>query len=329
MKQTINPFKKVIFLMMTITFLLVSISGYAQTSTIGDFVFNDVNGNGIQESGDNGLSGVSVIITDVNENILQTTVTNQNGFYSFDVSLGDYKLIFPESFSIGSQAYNLTPSNIGLSDELDSDPVPMNNGTGNAMTQIYSINIGENITSVDAGYILDSSMPVVLTNFEVQLINESEVLIQWTTASEMDNRHFIVERSSDEIDFRPIGVIEGSGTTNSINHYSLEDLDPSYSINYYRLKQVDFDGAFEYSKVISINNSSKREFQIYPNPVADKFNIVGIQEGEIVITDNMGKTVMQTDFMDSAIDISALPSGIYFVKVSSKDNVSTKKLIKR
>ena len=77
----------------------------------------------------------------------------------------------------------------------------------------------------------------------------------WEVASETNNDYFTIERSIDGITWREIGQIDGAGTSQDQRKYSFFDELFEARINYYRLKQTDFDGAFEYSKVLYIDNT--------------------------------------------------------------------------
>jgi hypothetical protein len=116
----------------------------APPSRIGDFVWNDRNRNGVQDPGEPGIPGVMVILQIPAENDpidIDTTFTNANGLYFFDVLPGEYKvkfilpsgLIFTEPFQGGDPA-------------RDSDPDPV---TG--MTDVFVINPGESNLTIDAG----------------------------------------------------------------------------------------------------------------------------------------------------------------------------------
>jgi len=137
-----------------------------------------------------------------------------------------------------------------------------------------------------------------LTSFEAQLVNNSEVVLKWVTASEEDNSHFVVERSIDGRDFEAIGTVEGNGTTNQINTYSLVDEDPAYGYNYYRLKQVDFDGDYEYSHVetVIISSQDVPDVILYPNPVVKTTTLRVVTpfetDANIQVVDMTGKVVL-------------------------------------
>lgn len=114
--------------------------------TIGDFVWSDNNGNGIQDNGEAGIQGVQVTLTRPDLSTV-TTTTSAAGFYQFtNLSAGNYKVTFPATLTGG---YALTKRDQGNDDTKDSDA---DQGTGivNGIT-IYP---GQNNTTVDAGYVL-------------------------------------------------------------------------------------------------------------------------------------------------------------------------------
>ena len=106
--------------------------------SIGDFVWNDLNRNGKQESGEPGLAGVAIKLTLPN-NTFVNTVTDNNGKYTFqNLAAGTYKLSFTPPVG-----FNPSPANVGT-DAADSDP---ENGT---VTVVLAA--GETKTTVDAGF---------------------------------------------------------------------------------------------------------------------------------------------------------------------------------
>ncbi|MEJ8804538.1 T9SS type A sorting domain-containing protein [Pontibacter sp. H249] len=128
---------------------------------------------------------------------------------------------------------------------------------------------------VDLQARLDSEDPCLpITPLAVELISftgkatESGINLEWSTASEENNSHFDVERSTDGKSFEKIAKIEGNGNSNTVIKYSFNDTNPQFGENYYRLRQADFDGQFEYSKTIAVNNIIPEEMQVmmYPNP---------------------------------------------------------------
>ena len=91
-------------------------------------------------------------------------------------------------------------------------------------------------------------LPVEMLYFNAK-IDGTDAILEWATASELNNDRFEVERSLDGINYEYIGEVEGNGTTDLQVVYQFIDIAPRQGLNYYRLKQVDYDGAFEYSDV--------------------------------------------------------------------------------
>lgn len=114
----------------------------------------------------------------------------------------------------------------------------------------------------------DEGLPVELVSFTGEVVGSS-VLLRWTTASEIENDYFQVEKSEDGINYQIIGEVEGNGTINSISRYSFVDESPYHGAAYYRLVQIDFDGDYEVHDPISVMfnaNSSVLAASFYPNP---------------------------------------------------------------
>lgn len=113
------------------------------------------------------------------------------------------------------------------------------------------------------------ALPVEFLAFDATNIDNQFNELNWSTASEVNNSHFEIEKSEDGIEFNKIGSIEGSGTSLEENHYMFRDSEVTNGISYYRLKQVDFDGKFKYSEIKSVSNTVSGYFEVvnvYPVP---------------------------------------------------------------
>lgn len=88
--------------------------------------------------------------------------------------------------------------------------------------------------------------------FEALVVNENEVDLFWTTVSERDNDYFMVQRSSNGVDFETIGFVDGNGTTEWELDYEFVDPAPYKGVSYYKLKQVDLDGYGEDTPMKSV-----------------------------------------------------------------------------
>jgi len=149
---------------------------------------------------------------------------------------------------------------------------------------------------------------------------KNSIALAWTTANEINNHHFEIERSNDGISFISIGSVPASASIQ--NNYTFTDKDPSAGNNFYRLKQFDIDGGHTYSKTITvmiINN--KEQLLIFPNPVKEKcllhlpFSTTGysitISNAEAAILLRANSKINERD-MD--INLQGLAPGLYSVR---------------
>ena len=98
-------------------------------------------------------------------------------------------------------------------------------------------------------------LPIELVSFDGEYKNKSNFLY-WTTATELNNKGFNLQRSLDGINFKNISFINGHLNSQSINNYAYNDNSYDYTINYYRLEQIDLNETKTYSRIISIDNSN-------------------------------------------------------------------------
>ena len=166
-------------------------------------------------------------------------------------------------------------------------------------------------------------LPIELTYF-VSRKDASFVYLEWETSSEMNNDGLFVEKSRNGRDWEAIAWVDGNGTTSDLHTYHFVDRMPYDGINYYRLKQVDYDGKFEYSHVISeyLSNTKHAGAHMYPNPARDLLFIQHQLKGNVKVTlyDAYGKSRLASH-LTSAIDVSMLADGIYYVKIYNDTEV--------
>ncbi len=180
----------------------------------------------------------------------------------------------------------------------------------------------------------DGGLPVELSSF-TGYADGNNVMLDWTTASELDNDYFEVHYSVNGVDFERIGTVTGQGTTSFETDYSFEHRNPLIGANYYRLKQVDFDGKFEYSDIIMIrmrkDNGSDSEFSIYPNPSTERtlslrgINLDAAERVNVEVFDLFGRMVLssthisdaQGEMNESLSFGNELASGTYTVRISA------------
>ncbi len=163
-------------------------------------------------------------------------------------------------------------------------------------------------------------LPVELGQFDVAVFPNHHEL-RWATFSELNNDHFIIQRRGELGDWSPIGIVRGAGTVNSKQQYHFTDEHPLIGTNYYRLKQIDFDGVYEYSEVIfSFHRPTANELTIYPNPSTDHFRVKGNVQHPIPlrIIDTSGKPLLSRTYHGDRVDISHLPTGLYYVRLGGQ-----------
>ena len=190
---------------------------------------------------------------------------------------------------------------------------------------------GELVLPFDETVFTIQLAPVKWTSFKVESRTDANTLL-WTTASEINNEKFVIERSFNGKNYEILGSVNGQGDSFKEVDYSFDDTTPSYGVNYYRLKQVDFDGKYEYSDIVRAENTKSR-INIYPTTSSDYITIDMDEQqvASVLIFNEIGQTIkdMTISEMQTRIDISNLPNGMYFVQINAQSGRKIKKIIKQ
>jgi hypothetical protein len=170
-------------------------------------------------------------------------------------------------------------------------------------------------------------VPIELIYFNATL-NSDKVFLNWTTATETNNKYFTVEKSKDAISFEEVLQLQGSGNSTQTKNYSAIDTKPFAGTTYYRLKQTDYNGDFKYSVLTLVENKNEQLVisNLYPNPTSGtiSFDLYATEKGtvQIQVIDNMGRIVLDnlqgiTDKQSKInVETNLLSQGIYTLKVS-------------
>jgi len=198
-----------------------------------------------------------------------------------------------------------------------------NNGDGNAADPSFAV---DDVTLCSNCL----TLPIELVDFRASQLNSS-VELYWETASEQNNDYFTVEKSEDGKNWDFVAKVDGMGTTNTLHSYQTTDFRPYSDISYYRLKQTDINGAFNYSKIILVNETPDGNELIFPQPSKDKFTLqTSIIYQEISLWNALGKQV-NIPYTQSAgaiiFDSSKLSEGVYFLHLRNENSVLSKKVI--
>jgi hypothetical protein len=177
-------------------------------------------------------------------------------------------------------------------------------------------------------------VPVELTSF-VANVGENQISISWSTATELNNSGFDLERKLDG-EWKKVTFIQGKGTTTEQQEYSYNDQFKYQSFKgtaQYRLKQIDFDGTYSYSKVVSVEiDFTPKEYtlyQNYPNPfnpsTTIKFALPFNSQVRIVVYNLLGEQVdvildqvKEVGYHNVNFNASTLASGVYIYTIDAK-----------
>jgi len=186
--------------------------------------------------------------------------------------------------------------------------------------------------------LMDFTVPVEMVFFNANLDNNRTVL-NWQTASEIDNEGFEVQKSSDGQSFEELGFVNSTRST-GIKNYRYVDNNPVHGVNYYRLKQMDYNGDFSYSDIVTVRNNNKvSPISLYPNPIAinELVNVFVDSENEseakvrvysvsgaVITTD---RHILNSGLNKLRIPTSDLSEGIYIISVEMGAEVYNKRLV--
>ncbi len=287
--------------------------------------------------------------------------TSKIGSYN-DIALVRYKSDGTIDTTFGTNGKVITQIGIslsyGYSIALQDD--------GNIIVSGYSTD-GDNYSVFTvARYLNDVAMPVELTSFTANE-NDRGVVLDWKTATEINNYGFEIEKSPsptpsqregasnpNKINWNKIGFVNGHGNSTSTKQYSFIDKSLQQGNVKYRLKQIDFNGSFEYSSEVEVSVSALTKFELYqnyPNPFNPatkiKFSVSSSPQtplltkeggrGEAMtlkVYDILGREVAtlvnekkEPGNYEVTFDGSKLSSGVYFYQLKSGQFVQTKKLL--
>ncbi len=179
-------------------------------------------------------------------------------------------------------------------------------------------------------FLLDNNTPVELNSFTFT-VNSSSITLNWSTATETNNRGFELERSLDNIKWNKIAFIEGKGNSSVPVDYSFTDKFPLQGKSYYKLVQTDFNGDHKSYSSVEVNYSGPQQYSLkqnYPNPFnpSTKIEFSIPQSGNVNISvfNMLGQKVkelinknLNAGNHSVTFDAKTLSSGIYIARINS------------
>jgi uncharacterized repeat protein (TIGR01451 family) len=223
---------------------------------------------------------------------------------ALDAATGQLVVQNPASLRPGTYTLNITTTDL----------------YGGTTTQPVSFTIGGTV------------LPVVLTAFTAQAVQNRDALLSWSTASEVGSAYFDVERSLDGTTFAKVDRVAAQGTKPSASSYTLTDAAVATKATgpvYYRLRQVDLDGTSTFSPVRSVSFTKAAAaapvaLSLYPNPAQastqlDLSQLPASGTYQVTLLDATGRTVRTSTLaggLPQPLSLSELASGTYHVLVT-------------
>lgn len=209
---------------------------------------------------------------------------------------------------------------------------------GGGYRRFSSLGVG----SGDNNSVTPVSLPVELLSLEAYPVDNSFIRVDWSTALEINNAGFYVQRSEDGANWVELGWVEGAGNSTTVQHYSFDDNTPERGINYlYRFKQIDFDGQYAFSPIDDAMLQPLEdklvigEFIPNPAPSRSSLNIKAPRDAEIELNlfNAVGQIVRVYDFdliegsNTVEVNVNFLASGTYYATIKYGDEVHKRALV--
>lgn len=200
-------------------------------------------------------------------------------------------------------------------------------------THVNSTNTGP-IFMDNVYFYREGPLPVRWASFTASA-KANNVVLNWETATEINNSGFAIERSHDGRAWSELSFVKATAANGSGSTYSHVDFAPMQGTNYYRLRQVDFDGKFSFSQIRQVNFNGKVEaVAVYPNPARQQLQVVANEftgKGNYTIMDMQGRQVQSGVFPQlqtpMQIGLNKLAPGIYSIVLRDGTKTETVRFI--
>lgn len=183
-----------------------------------------------------------------------------------------------------------------------------------------------------------STLPVSLLEFNANADGQ-HVNLTWSTATEINNDYFTIEKSANGVDFELLNTTPGKGTCAVRSNYFTVDQNPFAGTSYYRLKQTDLDGNEEYLKTVAVTIAEKSQnmtsafVSIRDHHIFLSFNAENNSQSQITLFDGAGR-LLNTEKIIVTPGINTLElkntptaNGVYFIRIVIGEKELVKKFI--
>ncbi len=217
--------------------------------------------------------------------------------------------------------------------------ISIDNDFSGVMSIEYSVSDGTFTSTANIAVLIQSAVAVNLVRLSGKAQNNGN-LIEWTTASEINNDYFTLYSSTDGTNYTQITTVKGVGNSNTNQHYQMLDKNAANGLTYYRLTQTDYDGTTKQLGVVTVSrNTTVFVSTIEPNPASNlvslSFDSPQVATATLLVYDVVGKLVYTQQLNTTAgnnkltLDVSSYAVGTYFVTINTPNGTSTVKLLKK
>jgi hypothetical protein len=309
-------------------------------AAVGNFVWDDKDGDGVQEVGEPGVAGVVVTLKDALGNTIASAVTDGNGQYFIN------NIPVPATCANFYVIFSGKPTNSVFTTRNTGGPFATNNSkaytsaTGSIVagqTDQFTLCPGDVNLTIDGGLIVPSSLPVSLISFNGTLVGNVAKL-NWVASNEINLSAYQLERSKDGVTFSTVANVAARGINGAQETYNQDDNLAGIGVTkvYYRLRMIDNNGAAKISNVVIVRLGGIKISNIYPNPFVESVRVEldakTKENAQVRIVDMNGKVVvMQQEQLQiggnqfTINGLSRLAKGTYVIEVIT----STEKLIEK
>ncbi|MFI5222541.1 MAG: T9SS type A sorting domain-containing protein [Bacteroidia bacterium] len=310
------------------------------SSTIGRLFLKNVNGSSAFQLGlSKGSPSGGAVFTSSNYSFGSTFLVVMK--YKFNSTSSSDDSVFAWIFTSGvpstEPAPQLIATDVSVTDLPRIRSLCVRQGSNITATALIDvIKVGNTWTN--------ALLPVKWLDISARLENKNAVSLNWSTASEINNDRFEIEKSIDHSSWIMAGTVKGNGNSNSVHSYQFTDVFPlkagldmtNLSTNqpvnlFYRLKQVDLDGNFQYSEVVSVDleRLMNNDAAIFPNPFTNSLTVNSSTPVTVSIYNMEGRLVLQKEISGNEnINTENFVKEIYFVELKSKNEVRHFKIFK-
>lgn len=306
-------------------------------ASVGDFVWNDLDKDGVQDVNEPGVSGILVTLFNsgidglpntADDVVVGSAITDGNGKYLISKIQGGNNFTIVFSNLPSSAIFTTQTSNVSTTDAtLGSDA-----STINGKTAAFNLAAGQYLPTVDAGIQKASVLPVAITSFTA-VPKDDKVGLEWFVSLQVNVVKYEIEHSINGRDFSNIQTV--SANNNISFTYNGLHANPILGLNYYRIKTIEKNGNISYSEIRKVTFGKVIGLAIFPNPTVDFINISFSQsminksctvsfiaaDGKLLMKKRINN-LQQTE----SFNLTKFTGGTYLVRMETDEGITSKKI---